>query len=287
MRQGIARLRGAAREAGSWRALRQEFGATLPVLLYHHVGPARPNTYPELTVSPERFERQVWWLARHGYAGIRPTDWQAWRLGAGHLPDKPVLLTFDDAYADLAEYALPILEHHGFGAAVFVVTGKIGGTNRWDEEQGAGTLRVMTAEQIRRWSARGIEFGAHSRSHANLTELADADLVSEVAGSANDLEDLLGKSPAALAYPYGYYNERVMERARHVFDLAFTCEEGMNDLRTDPHALRRTMVQSRDGWPGFALRVHLGRNPLERLRARLRLRTRMAAFVERLGIPAP
>ncbi|HEV2054415.1 MAG TPA: glycosyltransferase [Methylomirabilota bacterium] len=285
MQHSIVLLRSAARETGSWRALRREFGATLPILLYHHVGPPRPGTYPELTISPERFEQQVRWLASHGYVGIRPSDWQAWRLGAGTLPDKPVLLTFDDGYADLAEFALPVLERHGFGGAVFVVTGEVGGTNRWDEEQGAGTHRLMRADQIREWSARGIEIGAHSRAHSNLTELSDADLASELSGCASDLADLLGRPPAAFAYPYGYYDERVTERVRQAFDLAFTCDEGMNDLRTDPHVLRRTMVQPGDVWPDLGLRVRLGWSPIERLRGRLRLRTRMAATVKRLGIP--
>jgi GT2 family glycosyltransferase/peptidoglycan/xylan/chitin deacetylase (PgdA/CDA1 family) len=283
-RQGIAMLRGAAREAGSWRALREELGARLPVLLYHHVGPRRPGTYPELTISPERFERQIRWLARRGYVGIRPSDWRAWRLGAGTLPDKPVLLTFDDGYADLADFALPLLERHGFGGAVFVVTGEVGGTNRWDEERGAGTLRLMTADQIREWSTRGIEFGAHGRCHSNLTGLSDADLALELSGCASDLADLVGKPPAAFAYPYGYHDERVTERVRQIFDLAFTCCEGMNDLRTDPHALQRTMVLPGDLRQDFAFRVRLGWSPLERLRARLRPRTRLATTVKRLGI---
>jgi peptidoglycan/xylan/chitin deacetylase (PgdA/CDA1 family)/GT2 family glycosyltransferase len=283
--QGLVMLRSAAQAAGSRRALRAEFGVRLPALLYHHVGPARPGTYPELTIAPERFQRQVRWLAKRGYVGIRPADWQAWRLGAGRLPDKPVLLTFDDAYADLTEYALPVLVRHGFGAAVFVVSGGVGGTNRWDEELGGGTHRLMTVEQIEEWRSRGIEFGAHSRSHVNLRELDDQDLASEVAGSADDLADLLGTRPAAFAYPYGYSDQRVARRVREVFDLAFTCDEGMNDLRTDPHALRRTMVQPGDLWPDFGFRVRLGWSPLERLRTRLHLRARVAATMRRLGKP--
>jgi peptidoglycan/xylan/chitin deacetylase (PgdA/CDA1 family)/GT2 family glycosyltransferase len=283
-RQGIAMLRGAAREAGSWRALQAELGLRLPVLLYHHVGPARPGTYPELTISPERFERQVRWLASRGYVGIRPSDWQLWRVGHGQLPTKPVLLTFDDGYADLADFAFPVLERHGFGGAVFLVTGEVGGTNRWDEERGAGTNRLMSADHIREWSARGIEFGAHGRSHADLTTLTDADLAAELAGCAGDLADLLGKPPVAFAYPYGYYDRRVTERVRRIFDLAFTCDEGINDLRTDPHVLERTMVHPRDLWPGFGFRVRLGWSPLEHLRSRIRLRTRVAATVERLRL---
>ena len=81
----------------------------LPVLMYHHVGPPRAGACPSLTVTAERFERQVSWLARKGYVGIRPTDWLARRAG-WPLPSKPVLLTFDDGYADIVEHALPVLE---------------------------------------------------------------------------------------------------------------------------------------------------------------------------------
>ena len=133
----------------------------LPVLMYHHVGPVRRGTFAFLTVSPGSFGAHVRWLARQGYVGIRPSDWLAWCRGEATLPDKPVLITFDNAYADVAEYALPVLRGCGFGAAVFVVTGLVGKTNAWDESQCSGTHSLMTAQQIRQWAGQGIEFGAH------------------------------------------------------------------------------------------------------------------------------
>ena len=122
-------LRAALKEAGSWKGFQREFAATLPVLLYHHVGPAQPGTHASLTVSPTRFERHVRWLAWRGYRGICPADWLRWLNEGKGLPDKPVLFTFDDGYADLAEFALPVLRRYGFGAAVFIVTRQLGGTN--------------------------------------------------------------------------------------------------------------------------------------------------------------
>lgn len=278
----IVELRSAVKEAGSWKALQREFGMRLPVLLYHHVGPLRAGTFPEWTVSPERFERQVRWLARRGYTGICPSDWVRWRRDGKGLPDKPVLLTFDDGYVDLAEYALPVLRRYGFGAAVFVVTGQIGGENRWDQAHGSGPHRLMTAEQIRKWAAHGIEFGAHSRTHPDLTALSRAEVADEVAGSGQDLTNLLGTRIVSFAYSYGHNNETVRDSVRRTFDLAFTCEEGLNDLRSDPLLLRRTMVQSNDSWLDLESRVHWGWNLLERLRARLRLRTRAKALLRRL-----
>lgn len=275
VRSNLELVRSAVQEAGSWEALYAQFWLRLPVLLYHHVGPPRQGTGPDLTISPEQFERQVGWLARHGYVGISPSDWLAWRRDGKALPAKPILLTFDDAYADTAEYAFPILKRSGFSAGVFVVTSQVGGTNAWDEAQGSEVHRLMSAGQIRAWAAQGIEFGAHSRTHADLTTLGERELAEEVAGSAQDLSAILGTRVVSFAYPYGTYNEAVRQCAEASFALAFTCEEGLNTLGTDPHLLRRTNISPREGMTGFRLRTRLGWNPLLRLRARLRSRAQV------------
>ena len=273
----IEEFRAALHEAGSWEDFDREFAMRLPVLLYHHVGPARPGTSPSMTVSPERFERQVRWLALRGYHGIRPADWFRWRREGKGLPEKPVLLTFDDAYAELVEHAFPVLRRYGFQAAVYVVTGQLGGTNAWDEACGAGTLRLMTAEQIRFWATQGIEFGAHSRTHADLTMLSAHELSEEVVGSGKDLESILGSRVASFAYPYGFHNQAVDDCVRGAFDLAFVAgveAEGLNHLLTDPHLLRRTMVQTSDSVIDVECRARWGLSPIQRLRTRLRLRSR-------------
>ena len=272
----------AARQQGSWHALVRAFGMRLPVLLYHHVGPHRPGTISGLTVSPERFEKHVSWLAKRRYQGICPADWLKWRREGKGLPDKPILFTFDDAYADLVEYAFPTLHRYGFGASVYVVTGQLGGTNAWDEARGYGTLDLMTAEQIREWSAKGIEFGAHSRTHANLPTLSHSELTDEVVGSAKDLESIIGSPVVSFAYPYGFHNQAVDDCVRGAYDLAFIADdwdEGLNDLQSDPHLLRRTMVQTDDSLFALECRARFGRYPFlemgNRLRQRVALRTRL------------
>ena len=146
------------------------------------------------------------WLARQGYTGIRSTDWlYGWR-GRKGLSAKPILLTFDDGYADLVEYALPVLRRYGFGGVVFVVTAQLGGANTWDQAKGSGTHRLMTAEQIRYWAMQGIEFGAHGRSHVDLTTLPPQRLKEEVLGGASDLAGILGSPAVSFAYPYGSYD---------------------------------------------------------------------------------
>lgn len=266
------RMRAAVDALGGWPNFDEVFSRRLAVLMYHHVGPARSGTYPDLTVSPEAFTRQIASLARHGYKAISPQEYLRARRGEAPLPKRAVMLTFDDGYADIAEHALPVLERFGFGSAVFIVTGEIGGTNSWDEARGSGTHRLLTREQIITWQAKGVEFGAHTRVHASLPSLETRELPEEIAGSGDDLERLTGCPPVAFAYPYGEYDERALEVARSACQLAFTTEEGLNWLATDPHRLRRTMAMPDDtGWDTL-LRVRLGYNPWEIL-----LRWRAAA----------
>ena len=287
----ITMLRAGAKAAGSWKALQSEFGRRLPVLMYHHVGPQKPGTYPSLTVSPQRFERQVRWLALRGYTGIRSTDWLRWLRDGKGLPEKPVLLTFDDAYAEVAEYALPVLRRHGFSAVVFVVTELVGKTNAWDERQGSGTHLLMTADQIRYWAAQGIEFGAHSRTHADLATLNADELVSEVVGSRDQLGTILGLPVTSFAYPFGSYNQAVQDCARKAFDMIFLADEqtpGLNFLTTDPHHLQRTMVQPGDTLADLECRIRRGHSPIMEFRERHRLRSRFErAASSFLGRPGP
>jgi peptidoglycan/xylan/chitin deacetylase (PgdA/CDA1 family) len=283
--------RAALRETGSWRALQREFGMRLPVLMYHHVGPSIPHTYAELTVLPKQFERQIRWLARRGYVGIRPADWLEWRRSGKGLPDKPVLVTFDDGYADLAEYALPVLRRYGFGAVVFIVTGLVGGTNAWDEARGSATHRLLTAEQIRYWAAQGIEFGAHSRTHADLTILSAEELAKEIVGGRDELADLLGSPVTSFAYPYGAYNQTVNTCARGTYSLTFRADErtpGINYLCTDPHDLQRTMIHPKDSLADLECRLRWGHSPILEMRERLRLRSRLKRLAcALLGRKAP
>ena len=78
----------------------------------------------------------------------------------------------------------------------------------------------------------------------------------------------------SFAYPYGCHHEAARACAGHGFPLAFTTDEGLNHLETNPHLLRRTMVQPDDTPAVLACRLKLGYSPLHHLRARLRIRTR-------------
>ena len=272
----ITRMRSSLRAAGSWAELTDGFDRKLTVLMYHHVGPARPGTVSNMTVSPTQFEVQLRWLKKRGYVGIKPSDWLAWLKGGKSLPKKPVLITFDDAYGDTAEYALPLLRQYGFESAVFVVTGRIGGTNTWDEEQGFGTLKLMSAEKIQYWAQNGVEFGGHSLTHPDLTKLSHDERRREITECKKELSSLIGSDVISFAYPFGENDDDVRSAVREHYDLGFSIEEGINYLQTDPYRLRRTYIGPEHSIIEFALLVRWGDlSRINQWRAKLQVRTRL------------
>jgi len=249
-------------------------------LLFHHVGLPRPGTDPSLTVQPNRFERFIRVLERLGYNGVPARSWSAALSGRASLPRRPILITFDDGYADLTEFALPALQRVGWGSTVFVAASTVGARSAWDEPR-VTPHRIMAADDIREWAERGVEFGAHGATHCDLTRVDSNRLRAEVLDARDALAALLGQSVTAFAYPYGNYNDEVRTLVRSSFELAFGLEEGLNGPETDRTRLRRTMIQSSDTMIDVVLRAALGRSLLEPVRAHMRLRDR----ARRLGRP--
>ena len=230
---------GAIEETGGWEAFRQEFALRLPVLCYHHVGEKLPGSWPLLTVSPKVFRRQMKWLVDNGYTGIHAADWLGWMRQGTVLPEKPVLVTFDDGYSDLVENAIPVLEANGLKATIFIVSQHVGGASTWDVPLGHPSRPLMNAAQVRECPSRGIEIGAHSRTHPDLRKLQDADLRNELEGCRAELTELMGRPVNTLAYCFGFQNEQVRKRAAQTYDLAFSCKPGLNAWHSDAHCLRR------------------------------------------------
>jgi hypothetical protein len=152
---------------------------------------------------------------------------------------------------------------------VFVVTDQIGGTNTWDEVHGAGTHHLMTANSIREWSERGVEFLPHSHTHANLPALDAAAIARELDQSRNTIHALTGRDPIAFAYPYGLFDDRTLLLARQRFACAFTTKEGINGIATDAMRLHRTQVRGTESRFWFLWRARFGENTWDDLRSGL------------------
>ena len=269
----VAWSAGCKNEASRWEALGQVFGARLPVLLYHHIGePSGDEGLRSLTISREQFRQQISWLKKRGYSPITPSEWLGWVDEGRALPDKPVMLTFDDGLADLRE---PLLEA-GVRAAVFAITGLARTDGLWEGRP------VMSAAGLAELAAVGVEIGGHTREHPDLRMVPRNVLEDEVSGCLKDLREF-GLEAGSFAYPYGEYDPEVCAAVAEVFPLAFTCDEGLNGLYTELHKLRRTMVLPNDTMLGFRLRVWLGWSPLNRVATWLRPRSRIRGLLRRVG----
>lgn len=180
---------------------------TIPVLMYHAVAPRPSDAAHALSVHPDRFAAQLDLLAAEGFTTLTVGELAAIRRGGAAAPERPVVLTFDDGYADFHREALPRLADAGARATLFVTTG-------WLDDAGADAAgrpldRMLSWAQVGECDAAGVEIGAHSHSHAQLDQLADAPLRDELARPRDLLTDRLGHEVPHLAYPYGYSSPRV------------------------------------------------------------------------------
>ncbi|HXE07426.1 MAG TPA: glycosyltransferase [Acidobacteriaceae bacterium] len=269
-RLGLRHLRGAVEATGSWKELERLFGVRIPVVIYHNVGSPRRGEYPGLTTPAAEFESQIRLLVRMGYRAILPSDWLRWRAAGADLPERPVILVFDDGYREACHVAFPILERYGFVAACMLVTGCIGSTNRWDEDAGRPSFELMGEDEILEWSQKSIEFGGHTRSHCELPLQSDERVESEIAGCKEDLTKLLGNAPVSFAYPFGSFSAATEEVAGRHFPLGFISWPGRLHLGTHPLRIPRIAFLPGESRIGMWCRLRLGRNPFEVLQNRWR-----------------
>ena len=249
-------VRRAVRDRPTWRRLT----GGVVILLYHALAP-RGEPASRYILPARRFARQLRWLRLRGYTVLGLDEYVRHRLEHTLPPPRSVVITLDDAYADNAELAHPLLRRHGLTATIFAVSRGMGQLNLWSEGAEVQGRPLMTWEQAEELRRDGLGFGAHTRTHASLPGLPPAELGDEVGGSRVDLEGRLG-AIRHFAYPYGRLDEasvRAVEEAGFV--SACGIEEGRNSPGTPPFALRRCEIRGTDSLLRFALTLALGKRP--------------------------
>jgi len=177
----------------------------VPILYYHYI---RINPNPRdrvgfgLSTPPAAFRAQMQYLADHGFHVISLHAAVLAIKNHSGLPSRPVVLTFDDGYADFFANAVPILQSYGFTATSFVITGRMG----WGG--------YMTPTQIVAANGMGFTIGAHTVDHVALAAQTPARATWEMQQSKLALEGLLGHPVLDLAYPYGSFNYYDMAQAK-------------------------------------------------------------------------
>ena len=205
--------------------------AGFPILEYHMVTEnPRPGAKPYV-VPPEDFAAQLDELREEGYTTITPQDYARARKGKQQLPEKPVILTFDDGYEDNYRVVLPMLEERGMKAVFYVVTNDIGKPN------------YMTWENLFDLERRGMEIGSHTANHLPLTTLSREKQREELRLSKLMLEWKGMKTIYSFSYPNGDYDAGVVAMlAEEEYLTAVTGEAGLNNVETNPYLLHRVNI---------------------------------------------
>ena len=226
----------------------------VPILMYHSISQYAKRRFKQFVVSPALFADHMAYLHRHSYTPITVSQFVRDRAQEKTaLPKRPVVLTFDDGFADFFTEVLPVLQRYSFPATLYVPTMFINGTSRWLQMEGEGTRPMITWEQLSEIAASGIECGSHSHSHPQLDVLPPHVARNEIVLSKELLEQHLGREVVSFAYPFGYHTASVRRQVKEAgYASACAVKFEMCSESTDHFALTRFIVKSETCTDTFA-----------------------------------
>lgn len=216
----------------------------IPILLYHSISYDGNLGFKKYTISPELFSAHMSYLATHQYTTVTVTQFVKAVTGRdGALPNRPVILTFDDGYYDFYTNAFPILKQHGFTATLYIPTAFVGSTTLWLRREGETKRPMLSWEQLAEISLSGIECGAHSHTHHPLDTLSLLVAQDEIVRCKRILEERLAQEVSSLAYPFGYYTTAVRRIVQEAgYSSACAIKYAMSSTVDNPFALSRLMI---------------------------------------------
>lgn len=220
----------------------------VPVLLYHYVEVVtdeRDTLRKSMSVNPITFENQLKALKEAGFHFIKPSELSRAVAGESELPEKPIIITFDDGYRDFYTDVYPVLKRQNVTAINYLVADFIG-----------KNVNYMTEGEIKELVVGGlVELGSHTLEHPNLTLLPLASAKTEIAESKVQLERRFGVKINDFAYPGGYNNEMVQKLVKEAGYLtAVATQLGVVDEKSNPFHLPRIRV---GGLPGSEIVAYL------------------------------
>lgn len=240
---------------------------SIPVLVYHHVTETEREDIRAFSISPGRFLSQMRYLKKKGYASISLDELANIEMGgesgAGPGPKikspktkKLFAISFDDGYLDNYTNAFPVLKLFGFKATVFLATGFVG-----KKTQPIGSCAPsahMDWPQAKEMQRHGMSFQSHTCTHPDMTKIGVEQINRELNESRKEIEAHLGAPVRHFAYPYGRFNERVMERVKeagYAWSYAAGASERSSFARErfdvdteDPPVLFRFMASGYGSW---------------------------------------
>ncbi len=212
----------------------------VPILMYHNINDNYDMSNSAVEMSRDEFYSQMLALKNAGYTAITFSEYVHFEKNGTALPEKPVIITFDDGYLNNYTTAFPVLKELGMKATIFVVTGSMG-------MQNGVKYPHFTWEQAKVMQDSGvIDIESHTNFHNDLTSVSDNTLITELRKSRFLINKYVGKMPSVVAYPYGANDERVRLAAEAAgYDAAVmvrTENPGVNRRGDNIYALKRITV---------------------------------------------
>jgi peptidoglycan/xylan/chitin deacetylase (PgdA/CDA1 family) len=208
----------------------------IPILTYHSIDESRSI----VSTAPDIFRRQMKRLSETGMNAISLEAVSGYLADKKGFPGNTVVLTFDDGFQNFYTTAFPVLEQYGFKATVFLVTDYCGKKNNWPgNPPSLASHELMSWAEVRELRSNGIEFGAHTRTHPDLTRLTDVQARREIVESKDAIENAIGCPVRTFAYPYGKFNRPVREIVSRNFEAACSTNLGTASVESDRFLLER------------------------------------------------
>ena len=242
-------------------------GARIPVLLYHAVAADPPSWIARFTVHPREFTAQLDAILDSGRTPLTVTGLTEALAGRAPLPERPVVITIDDGFADLPGFTAPELARRGLAATAYLTTGALGR----DERCLLPPAPMMTFDQVKELVDCGVEVGAHTITHPQLDTLPAASVREELRTPKALLEDILGGPVPAFAYPHGYHSPAVRQLVRAAgYGSAAAVRDALSCTRDDPFRIARLMLKNTDTTAELARWLEGSGAPVAHRRDRLR-----------------
>ncbi|WP_293789145.1 polysaccharide deacetylase family protein [uncultured Pedobacter sp.] len=188
----------------------------VPVLCYHqirnNIASDSKRAHDDI-IAPQKFREHMKMLADSGYHTILPDQLYNYLVYGAKLPEKPIMITFDDTDEDQFTVGNSTLKKYGFKGVYFIMTVSIGRKGR---------INYMTKAQIKQLSDEGNTIASHTYDHKNFAQFTDADWTTQIDEPTKKLEEITGKKVEYFAFPYGVYKSSTLHKLKeHGFKAAF------------------------------------------------------------------
>lgn len=216
----------------------------VPILLYHFTADEIPEGAKRWNMPPNRFEQHIKHFRDLNYTPLTVTQFTT-ALATNSLPERPLLVTFDDGTADFYTGALPILQKYNFPATLYITSHYIGATTRWLADEGCGEMPMLTWQQVREIHASGlVEIGAHTETHPHLDIIGKAKAKTEITRSKQVLEEQLGHPIQSFAYPHGHHDKQTKQLVVDAgYSSACAVKNALSATTDDRFALSRVTIE--------------------------------------------